>query len=104
VAILATLPAESSAQIMTRMPDDNDFAAVGEALLTAHRAFDTAQGKLATGKGNLVNRAQKLIRLGAPAKDETRAALAAAGDDEEDVPAEPGAAPALPQLPGDHSR
>ncbi len=81
----------------------NDFAAVGDALQAAHRAFDTAHGKLATGKGNLVNRAQKLIRLGAPAKDETRAALASVGDDEEDAAAETDGPGALPP-PGDPPR
>lgn len=66
-----------------------DFDAVEKAMQVAVEAFGRARGKLVSGKGNMIRRAEKLIRLGAPAKDETKARIAAEGDDEEDDISEP---------------
>jgi DNA recombination protein RmuC len=61
-----------------------DFDDVEKAMQTALEAFGKARGKLVSGKGNIIRKAEKLIRLGAPAKDETKARITEEGDEEED--------------------
>jgi DNA recombination protein RmuC len=59
-----------------------DLDKVEAALTTAQEVFGRARAKLLTGKGNLQRRAEKILRLGAPAKDETRQRLQGDGDDD----------------------
>jgi DNA recombination protein RmuC len=48
------------------------FVEVGEAILKAHRTFETAQGQLSTGKGNAIRLAERMVELGvAPAVGKT---------------------------------
>jgi DNA recombination protein RmuC len=62
----------------------DDFDAVEQAIQKTQDAFAKARGKLVSGKGNIIRKAERILRLGAPAKDETRARLIEDGEDEDD--------------------
>jgi DNA recombination protein RmuC len=62
-----------------------DVAKIGERLNLTQKAFDEAQNKLVSGRGNLIGRAEKLRKLGV----KTSKQLAASGDDGDDDPALP---------------
>jgi DNA recombination protein RmuC len=57
-----------------------DVDRIGERLSQTQKAFDDAHNKLASGRGNLITRAEKLKRLGA--KTTKQLSAQAAGDDE----------------------
>ncbi len=54
-----------------------DLDGVGDRLRQAQDAYDAARAKLATGKGNLLRRAARVMELGAPVKGEKVRALLA---------------------------
>ena len=74
----------------------NTFVEVGEAIEKAHGTFEKAQGQLATGKGNAIKLAQKMVELGVgPAPGKVMAAeLVALAESEDDEDAELTALPA----------
>lgn len=66
-----------------------DLTAVGEQLKRTQKAYDLAANKLSTGRGNLVNRAETLRRMGIKVSKQlpgelARSAAESAGDDAED--------------------
>lgn len=66
-----------------------DIEKLGERLMLTQKAFDEAQNKLVSGRGNLIGRAEKLRKLGV----KTSKQLAASADDGDDD------APQLPAAP-----
>ena len=64
----------------------NTFVEIGEAIGKAQGTFERAKGQLATGKGNAIGLAQKMLTLGVtPAPGKAMAAeLIQASDEEED--------------------
>jgi DNA recombination protein RmuC len=77
-----------------------DLDAVGDRLAKAQDAFASARAKLATGRGNVLGRAERIASLGAPVKTEKVRALVAAGrpDDEPGEAAVPGEAVAVEEV------
>jgi DNA recombination protein RmuC len=69
----------------------NTFVEIGEAIERAHGTFEKAKGQLATGKGNTIRLAQKMVELGvtpAPGKVMPAALVDLAGEEADD-PEEP---------------
>jgi len=64
-----------------------DLDKVGERLRQADESLSSARSRLATGKGNILRRAQKIVSLGAPGNKALPAA-AEGEDDEDDGPVE----------------
>lgn len=62
----------------------DDFDTVERAIQSAQEAFGKARGKLLTGKGNIIRKAEKIVSLGAPVKDETRARISNEGDEDDE--------------------
>jgi len=61
------------------------FLEIGEALDRSHAAFERARGQLATGKGNAIGLAQKMVELGvAPGKSLPRKLLELSEPDADD--------------------
>jgi DNA recombination protein RmuC len=80
-----------------------DLDGVGDRLRQAQDAFDAARSKLATGKGNLLRRAARVMELGAPVKGEkVRALLAphAEGEAPDGGPDGEGGGPERGEAPG----
>jgi DNA recombination protein RmuC len=64
------------------------FVEVGEAIQKAHGTFERAQGQLATGKGNAIRLAQRMVELGvspAVGKSMPLELTGCLGDEDEDV-------------------
>ncbi len=64
----------------------DDFETVGKRLKQAQSAFDSAQGKLVTGRGNVIRQATMLRELGVkPSKDLPAALVELASEDEQSI-------------------
>jgi len=71
-----------------------DLDGVGMRLEQAQQSFALAKGKLRTGRGNVMKKAEDLVRLGARVKPDKAQPLLGAGDDDGEDEA------ATPLLPG----
>lgn len=79
---------EIMAQVGRMLDKLSDFVAdldkVGERLAQAEESLASARARLATGKGNVLNRARKIVKLGVSANKELPAPAEGEGDEEEE--------------------
>ncbi len=87
--------AEEAGKLLDKLSDFVvDLDGVGMRLDQAQQSFALAKGKLRTGRGNVMKKAEDLVRLGARVKPDKAQPLLGAGDDDGEDEA------ATPLLPG----